>query len=146
MRGNLVFCPFAHDSTGSHDSRLEREEHPISKIFIGNLSFDTTTEELATFLAPAGNVTEVIIPADRASGRPRGFAFASFASDEEAAQAIELADGAELGGRTLRANPAESRPPRPGFQSAGRGPGGDRGKPNRPKGSRRGLRSRKRSL
>lgn len=91
----------------------------------------------------------MIIPSDRASGRPRGFAFASFETEEEAEKAIELADGAELGGRTLRANPAQDRPPRPGgFRSDGRPPGGGRGKgkAGRPKGSRRGLRGKKRSL
>lgn len=98
-------------------------------------------------------MAEVIIPSDRASGRPRGFAFARFESEEAAEKAIELADGAELGGRTLRANPAEERSGGGGrgggFRSQDRQPGGGRGKGKgggRPKGSRRGVRSKKRSL
>lgn len=118
----------------------------ISKIFIGNLSFDTTQEELTQFLAPAGPVVEVVIPSDRATGRPRGFAFARFETEEAAAKAIELADGADLGGRTLRANAAEDRPPRrPGFQGGDRRPSGGKGS-GKSKGSRRGLRGKKRSL
>ncbi len=118
----------------------------ISKIFIGNLSFDTTEQDLAQFLAPAGPVAEIIIPSDRASGRPRGFAFARFETEEAAEKAIELADGTELGGRTLRANPAEERAPG-GGRGAPRPPAGARGKGGgRPKGSRRGLRGKKRSL
>lgn len=91
-------------------------------------------------------MAEIIIPSDRASGRPRGFAFARFETEEAAEKAIELADGAELGGRTLRANPAEERAPG-GFRDAPRPPAGGRGKGGgRPKGSRRGLRGKKRSL
>ena len=74
-----------------------------------------------TVLAEVGTVSEVIIPSDRASGRPRGVAFASSEAEEEAEEAIELADGAELGGRTLRSSPAQDRPPRPGgFRGDGR--------------------------
>lgn len=104
---------------------------------------------------------DVYLPSDRATGRPRGFAFVEFSSEEEAAAAIEQFDGKELEGRPLKINPAEARPrrpPSPGFRrdfsdgppSFGGGGGGGGNAPGRPpgkpKGSRRGLRGKKRSL
>lgn len=89
-------------------------------------------------------MVEVFLPTDRATGRPRGFAFVEFATSEGAAAAIERFDGAELGGRKLRINPADSGPRRPAFAPApGPPPGRRHGKS---KGSRRGLRGKKRSL
>ena len=132
-----------------------------TKVFVGNMSFDTTREELQELFAQAGEVTEVVVPTDRMSGRPRGFAFVSFASDEHAAAAIQTLDGKELGGRNLRVNEASTaRPMRPGGGSGGGfsrpfgagGGGGGGGRPggpgggNRPKGSRRNVRARKRSI
>lgn len=119
-------------------------------MFVGNLSFDTTREELQALFADAGEVTEVVVPTDRASGRPRGFAFVQFASDEQAAIAIQKFDGYELAGRNLRVNEATAeRPQRPmggGFARpfGGGRPGGPGG--GRPKGSRRNIRARKRSI
>lgn len=90
---------------------------------------------------------EIFLPADRNTGRPRGFAFVEYSSPEGAADAIEKFDGFELKGRKLRVNEAEDRRPRPsiGFEpSPGSREGGfGRGKP---KGSRRNLRGKKRSL
>ena len=132
-----------------------------TKVFVGNMSFDTTREELQELFAQAGEVTEVVVPTDRMSGRPRGFAFVSFASDEHAAAAIQTLDGKELGGRNLRVNEASTeRPMRLGgggrrrrfsrpFGAGGGGGGGRPGGPgggNRPKGSRRNVRARKRSI
>jgi RNA recognition motif-containing protein len=93
---------------------------------------------------------EVFLPNDRATGRPRGFAFVEFESQDSVAKAIETFDGYELKGRALRVNEAQERPPRaPRFSSEG-GRGGDRGgydsRPSRPKGSRKGARGKKRSL
>lgn len=89
---------------------------------------------------------EVFLPADRNTGRPRGFAFVEFNDDEAAARAIEEFDGHELGGRNLRVNAAEARPPRPSFTSAPPPRGKEFAKPSRPKGSRRNARRKKRSL
>ncbi len=93
------------------------------------------------------------LPADRVTGRPRGFAFVEFSSEAESSKAIELFDGYELGGRNIRVNAAEDRPqrsgPRPFRPSApgsGPDPAGGGGRPYRPKGSRRGKRAQKRSL
>jgi RNA recognition motif-containing protein len=123
----------------------------VSKVFVGNLSFDTTREELEALFAPMGEIAEIVVPLDRTSGRPRGFAFVTFATAESATKAIEQLDGAELGGRNLRVNEAMAeRPSRPGGGGYGRGFGnagtGRPGPPSRPKGSRRNIRGRKRSI
>lgn len=146
-----------------------------TKIFVGNLSFDTGQEELSALLAQAGRIVRVHIGTDRETGKSRGFAFAEFGTDAEAADAIRKFDGYELGGRRLRVNNAEDRPSRPpgGFSRPGPGPRpaqvggpatprdlfapgdpfasevggfGGRGGAGKSKGSRRGLRARKRSL
>jgi len=127
-----------------------------TKVFVGNMSFDTTREELQELFAQAGEITEVVVPTDRMSGRPRGFAFVSFATDEAAAAAIQKLDGQELGGRNLRVNEASAERPQRSFGGGGGGfsrPfGGGGGRPGgpgggaRPKGSRRNVRARKRSI
>lgn len=131
----------------------------MSKVFVGNLSFDTTREELEALFVPFGELAELVVPTDRDTGRPRGFAFVTFASAESATQAIQKLDGVELGGRNLRVNEATERPARSfggggggGFARpfGGGGGGGGRpgagGPPSRPKGSRRNIRGRKRSI
>ena len=122
----------------------------MSKVFVGNMSFDTTREQLETLFAPMGEITEIVVPTDHESGRPRGFAFVTYASAESAAQAIQKLDGVELGGRNLRVNEAMERTSRPmggGFGRPFGGAGGGRpAAPSRPKGSRRNVRARKRSI
>ena len=88
------------------------------------------------------------MPSDRATGRPRGFAFVEYSSTEEAANAIETFDGKELDGRPLKINEAEERR-RPSMPSPSYSQGGGNGgyvRPAKPKGSRRNLRRKKRSL
>jgi cold-inducible RNA-binding protein len=125
----------------------------VSKVFVGNLSFDTTRAQLEALFAPIGEIADVFVPIDRDSGRPRGFAFVTFTNAENAAQAIQKLDGVELGGRNLRVNEAAERPTRPagaGFRrpfGGGGGGGFDRpAPPPRAKGSRRNARARKRSI
>jgi len=157
----------------NHAKRTHRRTESVisSKIFVGNLNFSTTDEELRALFGEIGEVVDVHIPKDRESGRPRGFAFVRFAAEEHAAEAVEKLHGREVGGRALRLDIAEDRPraprPRPNFgpppdrhsaNDYGRGDydrGGDYGgrsdrsgfdKPKKPKGSRRGLRGKKRSL
>jgi RNA recognition motif-containing protein len=111
-------------------------------------------EVLTQFLSEAGGVIEVYLPADRETGHPRGFAFVQFATEANAAEAIRLFHDRELDGRKLTVNAAEDRPARrdgpPRFdrgRSGGDGSGGGaQGRPFKRKGSRRGLRRRKRSL
>jgi len=80
---------------------------------VGNLSFDVTREELIEAFSAAGRVVDAKVPTDRETGRPRGFAFVEFESDEAAQRCIEQLNGRDLKGRPLRVNEAENRPPRP---------------------------------
>lgn len=107
---------------------------------MGNLSFDVTRDELIQAFSAAGRVVDAKVPTDRETGRPRGFAFVEFESEDAAQKSITLMNGKDLKGRPLRVNEAENRPPRPpgsapggfrppgggGFRPSG-GPGGYRG-------------------
>jgi RNA recognition motif-containing protein len=104
-----------------------------AKVFVGNLDFNTTREEVQNLFSQIGEIKDVFLPMDRESGRPRGFAFVEFANDEDAAKAIEKFNGYELSGRALRVNAAEDRPrsggggggrPRPSYGGGGGGYGG----------------------
>ena len=119
-------------------------------MFVGNLDFGTTQDELQGLFVEAGEVVSVTLPADRDTGRPRGFAFVEMATSEGAAAAREKFNGFSLHGRAMRVDEATERPmrgmgPRPG--GFDRGPRSSFAPPrSRPKGSRRNLRARKRSL
>jgi RNA recognition motif-containing protein len=121
-----------------------------SKVFVGNLNFDTTAEEVSALFAQAGEVVGVSLPTDRMTGRPRGFAFVEYTNADDAAAAIERFSGYELGGRKLRVDEAGERPAggggRPGGGGFGGGGGGGGQRPGRPKGSRRNLRAQKRGF
>jgi cold-inducible RNA-binding protein len=82
-----------------------------ARVYIGNLSFDTTQSSLETALAgPGRTVKEVHLVMDRDTGRPRGFAFAELANSAEAQAVIEQMNGMMLDGRTLTVNEAKDRP------------------------------------
>ena len=145
-----------------------------AKVFVGNLDFNTTKAEVQSLFSQIGEIRDVFLPMDRESGRPRGFAFVEFTNEEDAAKAIEKFNGYQLSGRALRVNAAEDRPrgSRPpggggGYRGGGYGGGGDysggggggdyggggggygggeRFPPSKPKGSRRNIRGKKRSL
>ena len=89
------------------------------KLYIGNLSYDTTETELREALTEFEPIMEVHYPMDRDTGQPRGFAFVTFNSRETGEEAIRALDGSELGGRKLRVNEAEDRggPRRPAPRS-----------------------------
>ena len=101
---------------------------------MGNLSFDVTREELIEAFSAAGRVVDAKVPTDRETGRPRGFAFVEFESDEAALRSIEQLNGRDLKGRPLRVNEAENRPPRPpgapGFSRPAPGGGGGFSRPD----------------
>jgi len=93
-------------------------------VFVGNLSFDVTRDELIQAFGAAGKVVDAKVPTDRETGRPRGFAFVEFEDDEAAQRSIALLNGKDLKGRPLRVNEAENRPPRPAGMGGGPGGGG----------------------
>ena len=94
-----------------------------TKLFVGNLSFNTTENDLQDAFAAHGTVTEANLMMDRATGRPRGFAFVTMSSPEEAQKAIQALNGATIDGRALTVNEARPREERTG----GGGGGGFRG-------------------
>jgi len=80
-----------------------------SKIYVGNLPFSSTEDELRDVFGQHGDVESVAVITDRDTGRPRGFAFVEMADADSAANAIKALDGSELGGRNLRVNEAEDK-------------------------------------
>lgn len=99
-----------------------------TKLFVGNLSFKTTENDLQDAFAAHGTVLETNLMMDRMTGRPRGFGFVTMSTPEEAQKAIEALHGAQLDGRPLTVNvarPREERPP--GGGGGGGGFRGDRG-------------------
>ena len=85
------------------------------KLYVGNLSFDTSKNELQTLFAQTGTVENVSLIEDRETGRSRGFGFIEMSTKEEGAAAIEKLNGHELGGRFLKVNEAKQRENRVGF-------------------------------
>ena len=84
------------------------------KLFVGNLSFDTTEPELRAIFEPFEPIVEFVRPNDRETGRPRGFAFITLADSEKGEGAIDALNGTELGGRKISINEAEERGHSPG--------------------------------
>ena len=95
-----------------------------TKLYVGNLSFRTTAEELRDAFASAGTVESASVIEDRDTGRSRGFAFVEMATAEEAATAIEQFNGKDFGGRNLTVNEAKPREDRGGRGGGGGGRGG----------------------
>ena len=94
-----------------------------TKLFIGNLSYNTTENDLHDAFAAHGTVVEANLMMDRMSGRPRGFAFVTMSTPEEAQKAIDALNGASLDGRNLTVNIARPKEDRP---AGGGGRGGRR--------------------
>jgi RNA recognition motif-containing protein len=99
-----------------------------TKLFVGNLSFETTENDLQDAFAAHGAVTETNLMMDRSTGRPRGFAFVTMANPEDAQKAIDALNGSQLGGRALTVNEARPREER---SSGGQRSGGRREFTNR---------------
>ena len=94
-----------------------------TKLFVGNLSFDVTENDLQDLFAQAGTVNSVNVMQDRATGKPRGFGFVEMATEEDTTKAISMFHGKDFKGRTLTVNEARPREER----SGGGGGGGYRG-------------------
>ena len=84
------------------------------KLYVGNLSFDTSSNELQTLFAQAGTVESVSLIEDRETGRSRGFGFVEMSTKEEGAAAIQQFNGKDVGGRALNVNEAKPREDRGG--------------------------------
>jgi RNA recognition motif-containing protein len=94
------------------------------KLYVGNLPFSSTEEDLRDVFGRHGTVESVAVITDRETGRPRGFAFVEMAEADAADDAIRALDGSDLGGRSIRVNEAQDR-------RGGGGGGGGRGGPRR---------------
>ena len=94
-----------------------------SKLYVGNLSFKTTEDELRSSFGQFGAVTDVYVAMDKMTGRPRGFAFVTMGTAEEAKVAAEKMNGVDLGGRQLTVNEARPKEERPGGGFGGGGGG-----------------------
>ena len=94
----------------------------VQKIYVGNLPFDATEEQVEKAFAQFGEVSSVVLPSDRETGRPRGFGFVEMDS-ADAAKAIAALHNTDFGGRQLNVNEAKPRE----ASGGGRGAGGDRG-------------------
>jgi RNA recognition motif-containing protein len=92
------------------------------KLYVGNLSFQTSSDDLNQLFAQAGTVESAAVVEDRETGRSRGFGFVEMSSKEEATKAIEQFNGKEINGRNLNVNEAKPREDR-----GNRGGGGGRG-------------------
>jgi RNA recognition motif-containing protein len=105
-----------------------------TKLYVGNLAFQTTSQELEQLFGQAGTVQSASVVEDRDTGRSRGFAFVEMSSQEEATSAIQQFDGKDLGGRALKVNEAKPRENRSGggggrgFDNRGGGYGGNGGR------------------
>ena len=97
------------------------------KLYVGNLSFHTTGQDLQDLFGQVGTVESAQIIEDRDTGQSKGFAFVEMSTDEEAASAIEQFNGKEVAGRMLKVNEARPRENRSGGGGGGRGFGGNRG-------------------
>ena len=89
-------------------------------IYVGNLSYEVTQEDLNAAFAEYGSVTRVQLPTDRETGRMRGFGFVEMGTDAEETAAIEALDGAEWMGRNLKVNKAKPREDRSSFSGSQR--------------------------
>ena len=116
-----------------HSQNGKRYIYMSTKLYVGNLAFQTTSQELQELFGQAGTVESASVIEDRDTGRSKGFAFIEMSTKEEAASAIEQFNGKEIGGRMLKVNEAKPRENRSGggrnFGGSG-GFGGNRGGSN----------------
>jgi RNA recognition motif-containing protein len=116
----------------SEDSESDSQIIMSTKLFVGNLSFNATENQLQDLFGAHGTVLEVDVIMDKFTGRPRGFAFVTMDTKETADAAVQALNGKDLDGRALTVNEARPREERPrsggGGGGGGRNYGGDRGR------------------
>ena len=91
------------------------------KLYVGNLPFSATEADLRELFEAHGSIESINVITDRETGRPRGFAFVEMEDTESATKAMQALDGRDMGGRNLKVNEANERPPRGGGGGGGRG-------------------------
>src|SRR5437868_3556565 len=120
----MILRPEFREQFGENKVRLGTLKHHVNtKLFVGNLSFNTTENDLQDAFAAHGTVMEVNLMTDRETGRARGFGFVTMSTPEEAEAAINALNGKDLDGRALTVNVAKPREERSG---GGRGSSGGR--------------------
>ncbi len=118
----MILNPMTGDSLEKATiSSAKLRHHMSNKLFVGNLSFNTTENDLQDAFAAHGTVLEANLMMDRTTGRPRGFGFVTMSSPEEAQKAIEALNGKSLDGRALTVNVARPREERAGGGGGGGG-------------------------
>ncbi len=113
--------PGSRERSGEMQRQSDSNYHMSNKLFVGNLSFNTTENDLQDAFAAHGTVVETNLMMDRMSGRPRGFGFVTMSTAEEANRAVEALNGAQLDGRALTVNVARPREERSGGGGGGGG-------------------------
>src|SRR2546430_11464790 len=114
----------ARDSSTTPMPALRKKGKSMKNIFVGNLSFGTTEQDIRSLFEAHGSVDRVNVVTDRDSGQPRGFAFVEMTNDAEGDRAIDAINGQELGGRALNVNEARPKTTGGGRGYAGGGGGG----------------------
>ena len=115
--------PGIREQSTKQQTVLNVSNHMNTKMYVGNLSFDATEADLRELCEQHGPVTEVSLPMDRTTNRPRGFAFVTMGTADEAKVAAEKMNGVDLGGRQLTVNEARPKEERPGGGFGGGGGG-----------------------
>src|SRR5579862_5601978 len=110
----MVRNPIVGNSFGEQGCTYRTSKNMSNKLFVGNLSFNTTENDLQDAFAAHGTVTEAKLMTDRESGRPRGFGFVTMSTPEEAQAAIDALNGSDIDGRALTVNVAKPREERSG--------------------------------
>jgi cold-inducible RNA-binding protein len=117
----MILIPMVGSSFGAKGPSFRTSQSMSNKLFVGNLSFNTTENDLQDAFAAHGTVVETNLMMDRVSGRPRGFGFVTMSTPEEAQTAIGALNGKEIDGRALTVNVAKPREERSGGGFGGGG-------------------------
>jgi len=117
----MISKPGVRERTGSGRVIYETSNMSNSKLYVGNMSFKTSEDELRQHFGQFGSVTDVYVAMDKMTGRPRGFAFVTMGTPEEAKLAAEKSNGVDLGGRPLTVNEAPNGCKNSGSQCADAG-------------------------
>ncbi len=120
----VILKPDHREQSKKQQTVLDDSNTMNTKIYVGNLSFDTTETDLRAACEEYGLVTDIQMPMDHSTGRPRGFAFVTMESTDGMKNAITKMNGRPLGGRALTVNEARPREDRPAYSGGGGGGGG----------------------